>query len=210
MAPRPCAAARFGARAPGHGYLKVPFARCGDGGARHVTAVSALSIGPFTCLDCGESLTLRRPRDKRRHFAHRPDSLCAGETALHRYAKELLERERTLNLPPLVLQEEGISKTVFKGGVYEFETVSPEHKLDTFQPDAIVTYRGKELAIEFLATHAVDVRKREKVLKRDLSMVEIDLSGVRAGQLSAEELDHAILHSSPRKWIHHRRSDRCR
>lgn len=191
-------------RAPGHGYLKVPFARCGDGVARHITAVPTLSIGPFTCVDCGEGLTLRRPRQKRPHFAHRPDSLC-GETALHSYAKELLERERTITLPSLVLQEEGISKIVFKGGVYEFETVSPEHKVETFQPDAVVTYRVTELAIEFLVSHAVDPEKRKKVLERNLSMVEIDLSGVRAGQLSADELDHAILHSSPRSWIHHRR-----
>lgn len=36
-------------------------------------------------------------------------------------------------------------------------------------------------------------------------MVEIDLSGVRAGQLSAGTVDGVILHSAPRKWIHHRR-----
>lgn len=202
---RPCAAARFGAQTPGHGYLKVPFARCADDIPRHVTAIPALYVGQFHCLDCEERLTLRRPRDKRAHFAHRPDSLCAGETALHQYAKELLEQRKTLTLPALTLQEEGLSETVFKLGVYAFERVVPERNLGTFQPDAIVTYQGSELAVEFLVSHAVDEEKRAKVLERDLSMVEVDLSKVRAGQLLVEELDEAILHSAPRRWIHHRR-----
>lgn len=161
--------------------------------------------GPFACLDCEELLTLRRPRRKRAHFAHRPDSVCAGETALHRYAKERLQKRKTLTLPALVLTNEGLSEDVFKGGVYEFEKVRPEQDLGTFQPDAIATYHGAELAIEFCVSHAVDNEKRCKVRDSDLSMVEIDLSGIRAGRLSAEELDQAILHSAPRRWIHHRR-----
>ncbi len=161
-------------------------------------------MGPFTCLDCEEPLTLRRPRNKRAHFAHRPDSLCAGETALHRYAKELLETRKTLTLPALIVQEEGLSALVFKQDIYNFEEVLPECKLETFQPDAIVLYKRAELAVEFLVSHAVDADKRKKVLERDLSMVEIDLSDVRAGQLSAAELDYTILHSAPRRWIHHR------
>lgn len=204
----PCStsvANRLGVRASGYGYLKVPFARCADGVARHVEVVVSPMAGPFRCLHCEELLTLRRPRGKRAHFAHRPDSLCAGETALHRYAKELLLQSKMLTLPALVLQNEGLSEIVFKSGAYEFDAVLPEQHLGTFKPDAIVTYKGAELAIEFLVTHAVDGEKSGKVLERDLSMVEIDLSGVRAGQLSAEALDEAILHSAPRKWIHHRR-----
>lgn len=85
---RPCAAQRL-AGSLGHGSLKVPFARCGDQIARHVSAVASARMGPFHCLDCGEPLMLREPIHKRRHFVHRPDSLCTGETALHRYGKEL-------------------------------------------------------------------------------------------------------------------------
>lgn len=201
---RPCAADRFAAQSSANGYLKVPFARCADGVARHVTAVTGLPGGPFTCLDCQERLTLRRPANKRAHFAHLSDSLCTGETALHLYAKELLAQRRTLTLPALILQDEGLSEIVFKTGSYEFEQVLPERNLGTFQPDAIVLYKGAELAVEFLVSHAVDAEKRAKVLERNISMVEIDLSSVRAGSFSADELDHAILHAAPRRWIHHR------
>lgn len=199
---RPCAAARLEPLQASS--LKVPFARCGDGVARHVSAIAAYALGPFRCLGCEEALTLRRPRNKRRHFAHRPDSLCTGETALHRYAKEILAARKTLTLPAELLQEEGVIETVFAAGTYTFDVVNPEETVDSFRPDALVTYRGVQLAVEFLVSHAVSEAKRAKVRERDLSMVEIDLSGVRAGQMDGETLDDAILHSSPRRWIHHR------
>ncbi|MBP2513814.1 hypothetical protein [Sphingomonas sp. PvP018] len=202
---RPCAAGRM-AQPVGHGLLKVPFARCGDGVARHVSAVLGSDRGPFRCLDCGEVLTLRRPIDKRRHFVHRPDSRCTGETALHRYAKELLAVARTLTLPALMLEAERVRQTVFEAGVYAFDVVLPEHRIGTFQPDALVRHQGFELAVEFLVNHAVDGEKRAKVRARDLSMVEIDLSGLKAGQMDGAALDEAILHKAPRRWIHHRRA----
>jgi hypothetical protein len=202
---RPCAAGRVATQAAAGG-LKVPFARCSDGVARHVSTITGLHQGPFRCLGCDEILTLRRPVNKRQHFAHRPDSLCTGETALHRYAKELLAAARTLTLPALVLEEERVRQVVFTAGTYTFDEVFPEFRIGTFQPDALVRYQGFELAVEFLVNHAVDDEKCEKVRDHDISMVEINLSGLRAGQMDADELDAAILHSAPRKWIHHRKS----
>ncbi|TGX49080.1 hypothetical protein E5A73_19735 [Sphingomonas gei] len=202
---RPCAAGRM-AQPVGQTLLKVPFARCGDAIARHVSAVTDLTQGPFHCLDCSEVLTLRQPINKRRHFAHRPDSLCAGETALHRYAKELLAAAKTLTLPGLVLEAERVQQTVFAAGIYEFDAVLPEHKIGSFQPDALVLYQGFELAVEFLVYHAVDGEKRGKVRDHDISMVEIDLSGLKAGTMDGDALDAAILHTAPRQWIHHRKT----
>jgi hypothetical protein len=202
---RPCDGGRFAVRA-GAGDLKVPFARCGDGIARHVSVVTGRAQGPFHCLGCEERLTLRQPVNKRRHFAHRPDSHCTGETALHRYAKELLALRRRLTLPALVLHKEGVMVSVFDAGRYDFDEVHPEYRMNSFQPDAVVRYRGVDLAVEFLVNHAVDAEKRAKVRERDISMVEIDLSGVNAGTMDADELDSAILHTAPRKWIHHRKS----
>lgn len=203
---RPCAAAILRPQPTGQAYLKVPFARCGDGVARHVSSVADPRQGPFRCLDCEEVLTLRQPRNKRQHFAHRPDSQCTGETALHRYAKEILATSKTLTLPSLILHDEGIEEMVFVAGIYQFDEVLPEHKVDTFQPDALVRINGNELAVEFLVSHAVGDEKRTKVQGRDISMVEIDLSGLKPGIMDTAELDAAILHRSPRSWIHHRKA----
>lgn len=203
---RPCAAVIIRPQPAGKAYLKVPFARCGDSVARHVSSVADLRQGPFRCLDCEEVLTLRQPRNKRQHFAHRPDSQCTGETALHRYAKEILAARKTLTLPSLILRKEGIEERVFAAGTYQFDDVLPELKVDTFQPDALVRINSNELAVEFLVSHAVGEEKRSKVQSRDISMVEIDLSGLKPGMMETAELDAAILHHSPRSWIHHRKA----
>lgn len=160
-------------------------------------------MGPFRCLDCGELLQLRISTRARPHFAHLPDSRCSGETALHVYAKELLERERELTFAPLVLQQEGIEEIVFEGGRFKLDHVIIEVDRPGFRPDAIVTLTSKEFAVEFKVAHAVDDAKQEKVAAVDIPMIEIDLNSLRFRHVSMEELDEAILHSSDRKWIHH-------
>lgn len=160
-------------------------------------------MGPFRCLDCNETLNLRVPTRARRHFAHQPDSRCAGETALHVYAKELLERDREFTFTPLVLRKGGIEVVVFEGGRFKLDHVVTEIDRPGFRPDAIATLTGQEYAIEFKVAHAVDGEKQSKVAAVDLPMIEIDLNSLRSRQISAEELDEAILHSADRAWIHH-------
>ncbi len=186
--------------------LRVPFARCGDGIARHVGRVGGPEDGPFLCLDCEEPLSLRRIRGKRTHFSHRADSQCAGETALHRFAKELLARERTFTFPSLILRSDKVAETVFQGGRVDLDDVQIEVGEDGFQPDAVVRVGDQLRAIEFKVAHAVNDEKAAKVRKRDYPMIEIELSSLRALGLDAEELEEAILHSSPRAWIHHPQS----
>ena len=186
--------------------LRVPFARCADGVARHVSVASRSEHGPFICLGCGDTLALREPQKAKRHFAHKPGSICGGaETVLHCYAKELFLREKTLTLPDRKLTEEGLIEIVTKEGRWCFDSVNPELRLGDFQPDAVARWRDVELLVEFRVTHAVDETKQSKVKKHGVSMLEIDLSGLAAQDLPASELDHAILHSSPRRWIHHRK-----
>lgn len=201
---RPCATSFARRDASG---LKVPFARCGDGVARHVSQIRAREHRPFHCLDCDEPLTLRSYVNKRTHLAHQPGSQCAGETALHIYAKELLARERTLTFPALTLREEGIDELVCEGGVFDLATVELESKEGDFQPDATVRIGEETRAVEFKVSHAVDHAKRQKVLRRDMPMIEIELDRLKAADLDADGLDHAILHTAPRHWIHHPAQD---
>jgi Competence protein CoiA-like family len=160
-------------------------------------------MGPFRCLDCGELLQLRISTRARPHFAHLPDSRCAGETALHVYAKELLERERQLTFAPLVLRQEGVEEIVFEGGRFKLDRVVIEVDRPGFRPDAIVVLSSNEFAVEFKVAHAVDDAKQEKVAAVDIPMIEIDLNSLRFQQISMQELDEAILHNCVRKWIHH-------
>lgn len=195
--PRPCVPK------PDPSGLRVPFAACGDGVVRHVEQITSPRQGPFICLGCEERLTLRLPKVNRRHFAHRSDSRCSGETALHLYAKLLLLAVRRVTLPALILRDGGLQEVVFEGGEFALDSVKLEQSEGTFQPDAMVTTGADRRAVEFKVAHAVDTDKQTKVAHADCPMIEIDLSGVRWRKLDQAELDDQILHLAPRHWVYH-------
>ncbi|MGD9471155.1 MAG: hypothetical protein AB7G24_05655 [Novosphingobium sp.] len=169
------------------------------------------SFGPFHCLECDEALLYRQSRRARTHFAHRPDSKCTGETALHLYAKALLSKVREFTFKPLVLSQSGLQEVVFEGGRFTLDAVTIEADQFTFRPDATVIVANQAFAIEFKVSHAVNEEKQAKVAVTPLPMIEVDLNSIRSGQLDADELDEAILHGAERAWVHHpERADRQR
>lgn len=198
--PRPCSVGATRADTSG---LRVPFAACGDGVVRHVEQIASSRQGPFTCIGCEERLTFKRPVKKRQHFAHKADSRCSRESALHQYAKLLLAAARRITLPTLALREGGIEEIVYRGGEVALDSVRLESPERDFQPDAMAIVDGQRRAIEFKVSHAVDEAKQEKVVRAACPMVEIDLSGLKWRKLDGEELDRQILHDAPRHWVHH-------
>src|SRR5688572_7292525 len=64
------------------------------------------------------------PGQKIAHFAHNDGSICAGaaETAIHRFAKEVLTRTKKLMLPPLFVNEIQVSEPV----ILNFDKVEKE------------------------------------------------------------------------------------
>lgn len=181
----------------------MPAARCGDGVTRHVDRVPDRTFGPFHCLECEEALLYRQSRRARTHFAHRPDSKCTGETALHLYAKALLAEARQFTFTPLVLTQSGLQEVVFAGGRFALDAVALEVDQYAFRPDATVVVADQAFAIEFKVSHAVNEEKQAKVAATPLPMIEVDLNSIRSTQLNADELDEAILHGAHRAWVHH-------
>jgi len=161
------------------------------------------TLGPFHCLECNEALLYRQSRRARTHFAHRPDTKCTGETALHLYAKALLAQVREFTFTPLVLSQAGLQEVVFEGGRFKLDAVSIEADQFSFRPDATVMVAGQAFAIEFKVSHAVTEEKQSKVAATPLPMIEVDLNSIRSTQINADELDTAILHQAARAWVHH-------
>lgn len=186
-----------------HSGLKVPFARCRDGVTRHVDRIAGRAMAPFVCVGCGERLILRESRRARNHFAHRPDSRCSGETALHRYAKELLAATKQFTFSPLLLRKHGLQESVYEGGRHALDAVSIEEDRTGFRPDAIVRVGKCQFAIEFRVSNAVSDEKRQRVAEADLPMIEVDLNTLRSGTIDADDYDELILHGAPRQWVHH-------
>lgn len=155
------------------------------------------------CPVCRRTLVARK--GLRQHsFAHysqdvRSSCAAAGETLLHRFAKDVLAREKYIMRPAMTARDELGLLELKPAGKVAFDRVELELVHGDVVPD-VVCYRGQHrLFVEFKVTHAVDEVKLRKLADHDASVMEIDLSGYRDSDL--EQLPLAILERAPRVML---------
>jgi hypothetical protein len=112
-------------------------------------------------------LVARKGQTNSHHFGHYgvPDewSCAAGlETALHKFAKQTLERRLELVLPKLELKDDHKRWEGYPGGKFRFDTALLEQRLGDIIPDVIVRKGDRDLLIEFVVTHGCDPGKIAK------------------------------------------------
>lgn len=209
------------ARIPGCVFVRpgdsprTVFANAPDGQLVHIGKARA-GQKDLTCPECGTRLVARVSGAKRiPHYAHYRKGECghAGETALHRIAKDIILEAGYIMLPPFEVDVGGRrpeQPQPAKPG--RFDMVDVEIWKDGFRPDLIGIRRGVDgapigqLIIEIRVTHAVDQRKLEKLRERGDSVVEIDLSRIDRN-LDGPELARQILDEAPRNWLYHRNEE---
>lgn len=175
-----------------------------DGTLAHISEVdSGLACG-CRCASCGTPLVARRGDRVQHHFGHHGaagERSCHGgpETALHRFAKELLASKLTLALPPVL--REGERQPLHPGGPYRFDSALLEHRLGTIVPDVIVRRADRDLLVEFQVMHACGPDKIARIADLGVAAVEIDLSGLLKST-RRRDIEDAILSRSPRRWLH--------
>ncbi|AWN40706.1 hypothetical protein [Methylobacterium durans] len=175
-----------------------------DGTLAHISEVPSGLACRCRCPGCSALLVARKGEHLSHHFGHHraaDERACqtGPETALHRFAKELLARQLALVLPPL--QPDGGRQAGYAGGCFRFDTALLEQRLGSIIPDVIARRGDRDLLVEFCVTNACDAAKIEKIASLGLAAVEIDLSGLEMGR-SRQELEHAILTEAPRRWLH--------
>lgn len=179
-----------------------------DGTLRHIDDVPSGLTCECVCLDCGRKMVARKGKIRTHCFAHHVDQdanncTSTGETALHKYAKTVLERELKLLLPTRVVFQEGDSEVVVERHERSFDGVKLESRTADIVPDVILELRGHQLIVEFKVTHACGDEKIARLRSMNIGAIEIDLSGYRNFPL--EDLDDAILFKAPRDWLHNPR-----
>jgi hypothetical protein len=175
-----------------------------DGTLAHISEVPSGLACNCRCTSCGTPLVARRGEQLGHHFGHHgaaSERACEGgpETALHRFAKELLAAKLALVLPPLY--RNGERQARHAGGLYRFDAALLEHRLGTIIPDVIVRRADRDLLVEFHVTHACDATKIAKIASLGTAAIEIDLFGLSRNAPLAE-LEVAILERAPRRWLH--------
>lgn len=157
-----------------------------------------------TCLGCGRPMVARQGGELAHHFAHHSVAgltcTSAGETALHKFAKQVLNERLEFMLPPRKVTEAGEDEVVVPAGIRKFDKAILEKKTGAVIPDVVLLKRGRPLIIEFKVTHECGLEKIAEIRKLDIGAIEIDLSPYREMKLG--ELADIILFKAERNWLH--------
>lgn len=182
----------------------MKFAEDENGAIVHIDSVPNGLKCNCKCFGCSKKLNARNKGKINEHtFAHEAETsenMCksAGETALHKFAKQILEEKLNLTLPELRVEDEKFPQKIPCKNI-SFDSAILENRLDAIIPDVVLTFGNKRLMVEFKVTHACDEAKIEKIRKSGIATIEIDLGEYRDRNLL--ELTLPILKEAPRKWL---------
>jgi len=177
-------------------YLTYAINQNGD--LVHVDSVPNGNECGCICPHCKSAVCAKNGGDGERmvhHFAHLSGADCVGavESALHKMAKDILVEVKCVHLPN---RYDG-----HNGEILHFDHVEVEfYDKDTqLRPDCIGYYGDKVIWIEFKRTHAVDTKKRGKIISAHIDCIEIDLNDC---SLDPNEMKAFLTTTSERRiWI---------
>lgn len=202
---------------PGQG-LRVPFGERHGSLFRPEEVENGKACG-CVCPGCGTMLLAKNRGAKMRpHFAHiDPTHATVGcyETAVHRFAKQILLTHTEVLLPAWsrLAQRSDIEGRLHEiphrvpPRTWRYTEATAEVRLGAIQPDVVLRDAGNPkapvLLVEVLVTHAVDGMKAAYARDHGLAMIEIDLSHLSRDDLDSGRFETAVLHDAGnRAWIH--------
>lgn len=154
---------------------------------------------------------------KTHYFAHDIEGdgcETALESALHILAKEILGEHKRITVPALIAPpQHALGYTpdpllLAQAQQWSFSEAELETRLGDIVPDVILSGDNRRLFVEIFVTHSCDEAKRQKIAKRGVSTVEIDLRDLRKDGFSRESVAHRLTSSSEsRNWIFHAKSE---
>jgi len=142
------------------------------------------------CPECSGPLVAVKGEVYRHHFRHAADTvtcIAARETALHKFAKQVICEACDVTLPD---------------DLGSMQKAQAEVWLDGIRPDVLASYDSETVAIEIYVAHRVPREKLEKIYDREQTTVEIDLSYFRDAELTEDQLRKAVLWSADRRWLY--------
>ncbi|MBN1054910.1 hypothetical protein DVW05_06040 [Clostridium botulinum] len=165
------------------------------------------------CPSCGEKLKANTlGTHNKKYFSHKGNSNCINglETTMHKFAKEVIEKEKKIKIPKLIYNKNFKEFEIVKEQVIGFDKIELEKYLSDFdfKPDIIISKNDIPLIIEVAVTHKVDEEKKNKIIKSNISTIEIYLDKDKIFQLSKVELANKIINDTENKiWIFNRLED---
>lgn len=215
--------------------IKLPFGVREDGSITHISEITEYEKGMrcnCTCPQCGQDLIARIGKVRTPHFAHKnQECKYATETAIHKFAKEVLKRNMKIALPKLeiIYNEENFkiieslnnglenidrrnlkSIKITDEFVLKFDNIKLEKHVGSIIPDVVVYKNGTPLIIEIAITHFIDAAKKDKIRNLNISTIEINLNldDLEYSNFDRNKVESIIINKIDNKtWIYNRKEE---
>lgn len=102
-------------------------------------------------------------------------------------------------------------KKICRGQKLKFDKVEIEKVIGDIKPDIILSVSNRKLLVEIAVTHFIDDKKRDKINKKGLSTIEIDLSEYKEkfNILDKKYLEDIIVNKVENKgWIYNEKCEK--
>jgi hypothetical protein len=181
-------------------------AEASDGRLVDIKDVSSGLACECICPGCGRAMVAKKGDVQTHHFAHHAQldgrsCVSAGETALHKFAKQILDQRLEIVLPKKIVTQGDDREIVINEGKWTFDQALLETRDGKIVPDVVLLLRDRRLIVEFKVTHPCDDQKIARIKAMDVGAIEIDLSQYRDFLLN--DIADQILYDAPRIWLHH-------
>jgi hypothetical protein len=200
--------------------IKLPFGLKENNDLVHISDVeNGKKCGCF-CPSCRTPLIAVKGRKKQHHFRHDVVNECEGglESAIHLAAKKIIQEKKKITLSKCEITISQIDsrrkkhtkqETVTEQGEVLFDSVHEEIELHGMRADILAVIGDRQLIIEVFYRHKVDDQKHEKIIKSNISAIEINLSDLQPENVRDWETFWACVNDSRRiKWLHNAKTAR--
>lgn len=176
----------------------------------HISTVEKGLACHCTCFQCNEIVIAKKGKKRQHHFAHassKKSCVITRESLLHKYAKEVIQKNLLLNLPKNNNWKGKDGSGLESDGYVDFDKVIPEKSIDSIRPDLTATLYNSErqLYIEIVVTNPPSEEKIQRIHELQLDTVVIDLKELipPAMDIPSKEAEKFILESVHNKyWVY--------
>lgn len=167
------------------------------------------------CIECNEPLIAYNSEtsSKTKYFGHEQDSVCQGESVLHKVAKSILldfaSENQSILLPGYYATSTGLDCLGSKV-ISTYHELEPRIKIRNAESevrfgnviiDSVIRDAfGRQVGVEIFVTNAKSNEDKKKFAQLDFEVVEIDLSKV-PWSVEPEELRSLLIRTAKRSWV---------
>ena len=196
--------------------IKLPFGLNEHNILVHIADVESGKKCNCICPACRDPLIAAKGAKNQHHFKHATTNECERglESAIHMTAKQMIMERQEIKLPGYTITKsvkdsKGFMlstqpKTIVKNGeLISFDSVQKERDLYEMRADILAIKRNQMLIIEIFYSHKVDAQKIEKIMRANISAIEINLSDLRPDDVKDMESFWLSINDPNRsKWLH--------